>query len=61
MRLRIIINRLTLRKTHLRVQNPCQLAAAVALDTGKTFKKLSGVFNRGEDFLQNGMQKFHYL
>jgi len=43
------------------VQNPCRLAAAVALDTGKIIKKLPGVFDRGEDFLQNGIQNFDYL
>jgi len=43
------------------VQNLCLLAAAIALDTGKILKKLSGVFDRGEDFLQNGIQNFDYL
>jgi len=43
-------------KTHVALQ----LAAAVALDTGKIIKKLSGVFDRAEDFLQNGMQNFDY-
>jgi len=46
--------------TTLGVQNPCRLAAAVALDTGKIIKKLPSVFDRGEDFLQNGKQNFDY-
>jgi len=47
---------LTLRKTRLRVQNPCRLAAAVALNTDKIIKKLPGVFDREEDFQQNSVQ-----
>jgi len=43
------------------VQNPCLLASAIAFDTGKILKKLLGVFDRGEDYLQNGIQNFDYL
>jgi len=48
---------LRLRKTRLRAQYPCHLAAALALDTGKIIKNL----DRGEHFLQNGIQNFDYL
>jgi len=39
---------------------PIRLAAAITLDTGKFIKTHLGVFNRGENFLQNGMKNFNY-